>query len=481
MKTAHKPLLLGLALSLALAGGASAQVDFTKYYALGDSLTAGFVSYGLVQTYQVGSTPALIAKQAGVKIFQQPTVSEPGLPPLLYLKALVVTPFGVSPVITNKSGLGAPTNATLVGSYNNLGIVGANTNDVLTRTGNILNFQSDFLKAIAGQVGFAVPFADLVLRDGKTTAIQQAVGSGGTFFTVAIGSNDILGAVQVALPIDGVTMTPLPVFTQQYDTLLATLKSQRPNTKVMVATIQDVLPFVTTVKPYLVVPTTGAKVYLIGQNGLLTANDYLTLQASSLISQGIGVPTALGGTGLPLPEGSIDATGLHAGVIIRAAEATTIFQRILDLNSIIKSEAAKYGFGVVDLWAAYRNWNTYGADIGGVEVTTAFLTGGMFSYDGLHNQQIGYGLIANEWIKAINAQYNMAIPVVNLRPLALSATSVTSVEAANFVLDPEAGIRMIKSIMPNALTDQLVAAHGIHSRGPAAQPAPVAKPGVTPN
>jgi hypothetical protein len=471
MKTAHKALILGLALSLALAGGASAQVDFTKYIALGDSLAAGVVNYGSVKTYQDNSVPALIARQAGVASFQQPLVSEPGLPPLMELKKLSITPFGVSPTIAFKSGAGAPLNATLSGPYNNMGIDGANTNDLLTRTGNILNLSTDFGKYAQGLVGKNVPFSDLVLRDGKTTAIQQAIGGAGTFYTVNIGSNEVLGAALSAVAIDGVTMTPLANFTAQYDTLLGALKAQRPNAKVVVATVQDVIPFVTTVKPYLIVTTTGAKIPLLGENGVLTDNDFLTLQASALIAQGIGIPKALGGTGLPLPEGSIDATGLHAGVILRAAEMAAIGTRIAQMNAVIKSTAAKYSYGVVDVWAAFRDWNANGVMVGGVKLTTGFLTGGIFSLDGAHPQQIGYALLANEWIKAINAQYTMAIPLVSLRPFLRTAQAITTVQAASFVLDQATGIQMIKGYAPYALTDKLTVGRGVRNRGPAAEPA----------
>jgi lysophospholipase L1-like esterase len=476
MKTAHKALILGLALSLAVAGGASAQADFTKYIAFGDSLTAGVVSYGTVQTYHQNSVPALIARQAGVASFQQPLVSEPGLPPLMQLTKLSLTPFGVSPTITFKSGVGSPINATLSGPYNNLGIDGANTNDLMTRTGNILNLQADMLRYAQGQVGKVVPISDLVLRDGKTTAIQQAIGAGGTFYTITIGSNEVLGAALTAVVVDGITMTPLGTFQTQYHNLLAALKAQRPSAKVMVATVQDVLPFVTTVKPYLIVAATGQRIPLFGEAGVLTDNDYLTLQASSLIAQGIGIPTAAGGTGIPLPEGSIDATGLHAGVIIRAAEAATLFKRIADMNTVIKSQAQTFGYGVVDIWAAFRDWDAHGVIVGGVDVTTGFLTGGIFSLDGAHPQQLGYGLIANEWIKAINEQFGNALPMVSLRPLALSTQTATSVQAAGFVLDPATGMQMIKGYAPYALTDKLTPTRSLRNRGPVAEPALQAAP-----
>ena len=56
-----------LILALALGAGSTAafaQVDFTRYVALGDSLTAGFWSGGLISTVQVNSYPALLDRQA---------------------------------------------------------------------------------------------------------------------------------------------------------------------------------------------------------------------------------------------------------------------------------------------------------------------------------------------------------------------------------------------------------------------------------
>jgi len=445
---------LAIACVLLLFGSGSvlAQVDFTRYVALGDSLTAGVVSFGSVTTYQQTSYPALLAHQAGVTSFQQPLVSEPGLPPLLELKALNLTSQGVVPVIAMKSGSGTPTNATYQGVYNNLGIDGAATGDLLTRTGDILQLATDMGRYAAGQVGKVVPFSDLVLRDGQHTAIQLAYAAQPTFLTVWIGNNDVLGAALVATVIDGVTMTPVSVFTTQYQTLLGTLHTGTPNAKIVVATIPDcsAIPFVTTVKPYLINPSTGGHIPLIGGNGLLTESDFLTLQASSLIAQGIGVPQAAGGTGLPLPEGSVDQTGLHAGVILRAAEVAAINARIAELNQIIKQTAATMGAKVVDMNAVYNDILVHGRIVGGITLTSSFLTGGIFSYDGVHPQQIGYGIIANEFIKVLNTELGAGLPEVTLRPLLLGTQSATSVAAASFMFSSEAGIAMIKGSFPQA-------------------------------
>jgi hypothetical protein len=198
---------------------------------------------------------------------------------------------------------------------------------------------------------------------------------------------------------------------------------------------------------------------LIGEAGPLTESDYLTLYASSLLAKGIGIPRAAGGTGLPLPEGSFDPATmtLTAGVILRAGEMSALVQQIGQYNQAIKDVAASVGAKVVDINAVYRDWNANGVTIGGVKVTTAFLTGGMFSYDGVHPTGLGYALIAREWIKAINANYGATLPDIDLLPFFTGegAAASTTVLAANAVFSEQAAIAMIKGYAPYALTDKL--------------------------
>src|SRR3954462_11871129 len=111
-----KTLAGALALALLATGAAFGQpntgtADFTTYVALGDSLTAGFSSGSINQTYPVNSYPALIFRQAkGVSTnagFEQPLVSPPGLPGILVLRSLL--PVTITPSTTT----GAPINLTL--------------------------------------------------------------------------------------------------------------------------------------------------------------------------------------------------------------------------------------------------------------------------------------------------------------------------------------------------------------------------------
>src|SRR5437763_2213071 len=104
LRRTAKILILTLALA-AVAGAAFAQVDFNNYVALGDSLTAGFWSGGLVETVQVNSYPALLHRQATGSDagFEQPLVGAPGIPATLRLVHLVP-----SLVIAPAPGQGVP-------------------------------------------------------------------------------------------------------------------------------------------------------------------------------------------------------------------------------------------------------------------------------------------------------------------------------------------------------------------------------------
>ena len=458
MKNARKALLLGLVLSLAVAGGVSAQVDFTKYVAVGDSLTAGYASSGLAQYYQDYSYPRLIARQASPNFsaFQQPTVANPGINPVLMLQRLSPGPV----LVPSSSKPGAPKNILFVGPYNNLGIPGARVNDLLTKTGDATRLQNG--TATADTVMY-----DLILRDGKNPAINQAVAAAGTFYTVWAGNNDILGAAVYGHAQDQVTLTPVATFQTQYATLLGALKTNRPKAKVIVATIPDVaaIPFVTTVAPYNFLPT-GQKFYYLGENGPLTDGDYVTLSASALLAQGYGIP----GTGKLLPEGSFNpSTGvLVPGVILRAKEIADIKARTTALNDVIKALASSNGYVVADMNAFFAGVKAHGILYGGIKLSASFLTGGLFSYDGVHPQRVGYAVIANEFIETVNNYWGTAVPLVDIRPFLLGAAAVTSVEASKVIFSREAWMSLAANIAPDVNANWSTPGRTLRPRGPIA-------------
>ena len=459
MKTARKVLLLGLVLSLAVAGGASAQVDFTKYVAIGDSLTAGYASSGLAEYYQAYSYPSQIARLTMPGVFQQPIVANPGINPVLTLQRLAPSPV----LVPSGSAPGAPKNATLAGPYNNLGIPGSRAGDLLTRTG-------DIKRLLNGTTTADTVMYDLILRDGKNPAINQAIAAAGTFYTVWAGNNDVLGAAIYGLAMNGVTLTPVATFQTQYGTLLGALKANRPGAKVVVATIPDVtaIPFVTAVAPYNFT-STGQKFYYLGEAGPLKDGDYLTLSASALLAQGYGIP----GTGKLLPEGSfLPPATVVPGVILRADEISAIKARTVELNGVINAVAGANGYAVADMNAFFADIKAHGILFGSIKLTPSFLTGGLFSYDGVHPQRIGYAVVANKFIETINSTWGTAVPSIDMRPLMLGATAVTSVEAPSVVFSREAWMSLAEIVAPDVKADWSAAGRKLRSRGPIALPGP---------
>lgn len=460
MRHARKACILGVA-ALLLAGSAFAQADLTKYVALGDSLTAGYASAGLAKIYQDHSYPLILSQQFGMATFQQPTISDPGIPQVLELKALNVVNGSIVPTIGLKgTAPGAPTNATYAGIYNNLGVPGAKAGDLLTKTG-------DITKPATGIIDPNTIMYDLVLRfpvipgtSTPGTAIAQGIGAAGTFYTVWIGNNDVLNAALTGVALDGVTLTPTATFQTQYTTLLGALRQSRPSAGIVVGTIPDVgaIPFVTTVKPYVTLPT-GSRLYLFGEAGQLTDADFVTLGASSLIQAGYGLSPAM-----PLPEGSIDATGLHAGVILRAAEIAAIRARTTELNTVITGVASTVGAEVFDANAFFADIVAHGYIVGGVRLSASFLTGGMFSYDGVHPQSLGYAVVANEMIRTINAAYGTEVPEVDFRPFFGGAQAATMPLANDTVFSLEAYKSLLQTMAPEALTDRLGTGRSIRPR-----------------
>ena len=62
---------------------------------------------------------------------------------------------------------------------------------------------------------------------------------------------------------------------------------------------------------------------------------------------------------------------------------------------------------------AYFKNITSGIQWNGEVYNAQFVTGGFYSLDGYHPNQKGYALIANEFIRAINAKYKSTIPQIN--------------------------------------------------------------------
>ncbi|HKI01694.1 MAG TPA: SGNH/GDSL hydrolase family protein [Thermoanaerobaculia bacterium] len=431
-----------LALALLTAGAAFGQADFSKYVALGDSLTAGFSSGSINRNFQVNSYPALLYRQftGNTTGFEQPLVSAPGLPGILTLQRLAPTP-----QIVPSAGSGQPLNLNLQRPYDNMAVPGARVHDLLAKTAS----------TSAGDP------TDLILRRTSFTQLQQGLSLRPTFVTLWIGNNDALAAATSGI-VNDQTLTPLASFEADYRAIAGAIAAS--GARFAVANIPNVtsIPFVTTLTRFIPNPATGqpaiingSPVPLLGPNGPLQAGDFVLLTASSVLAQGFGIPTALGGNGQPLPD----------SVVLSAAEAATIRDRVNNYNAVIRAVATERNAAFVDANTVLQNLATGGISVGGVTYTGAFLSGGVFSYDGVHPTAFGYAYIANLFIDAINDKFGTDVEPVNLFPFVFGTASATaalqldSAAAGNvwgvpFVFTSEARRNLLQSLgVPKSIVD----------------------------
>ena len=458
----------------------SGEADFSKYVALGNSLTSGYRDGSLYADGQRESYPAMIAEQmqkAGGGTFTQPLVPDniggfTNVPGFRGKLTLQVVNGALTPVYsTAVSALDR-----LTGTYNNMGVPGAKSFHLVA---------SGYGDMAGLAAGTANPYFVRFVSSSTTSVLEDAKAQNPTFFSLWIGNNDVLSYATsggVGTNQTGNTnprtyssndITDPNVLAGSIRTVLEGMKSVGA-TKGVIANIPNVtsIPFFTTV-PYNAVPLNEAyaatlnaqlvgrlkpvltalgqgdrlKTLVVGQNPLLIKDETLTnlsAQITSVLTSN-GVPAALAsfiGTTygqarhatsedlILLSTKSVintDVTGVSApfnkqGItypledkyVLTKSEVAEI-QRATDAyNTHIKALAEVYGLAFVDANAKMIELGkNSGIQYNGVTYSTAFVTGGSFSLDGVHLTGRGYAVIANEFIKAINAKYKSTLPQVN--------------------------------------------------------------------
>lgn len=408
--------VIALMLVVAAPGFAAARgkADFSTFVTLGDSLTLGVSNQATVVTHQQFSWPAVLARQVGLRTdcdpndvakicFQQALISEPGFLPELVL--LSISPVGIG----LKPGRGAPMNSGLGRSFNNLAVDGAEIADALQVDGD-------------GNEAFSAPF---VLRNlGSMT--DQAVRLNPTFIGMWFGADDFFGPLQAGSPSG---LTPLANFTRDYAAVLDKLIAGAPNAGFVAGNLPaDVrkFPFVNVVPTVLINPATGTPVLdsagkpipLIadlggGNFGQLPPGSAILFTAASLLRTGYGIPAALKPLLPPLPD---IGKPLPAEAVLTPDEISAFITRIGEYNATINTLATARNIPVADL-NGFFNRAAAGILAGPFTFNLGYLSGGLVSIDSAHPTDLGYVLIANEFIRTINRAYGTRIPVASITQL----------------------------------------------------------------
>lgn len=363
--------------------------SFARFHAVGDNYTAGMQNGGLVEGFQRATWAAVLAQAAKAPAHAIPTISENGIPQLMYVSDFSVPTIDVLP------DQGEPTNTTYPGIYHNLGIPGATLNQLLNQDASFPVQQN--------------PFFGIVLRNpGLGSAVTQAAGAQPSLLAVWAGWMDAFGGASKGT---NLALTPPASFEADYRSMMDTFAGAAD--AVVAANLPGMtdLPYFSTLPPVVVNPETREPV-LIGGNpvpligivngspGQLPLTSLVLLPAAPLMRQGTGIPTALGGTGEPLPD----------TVIVDPTERADITTTIGQYNTVIDTVCENRGIPVVDMEALFERMSSTGFDMRGETYTSAYLESSLFGVDGLHPNSIGYYVIALEFIGVINASFGAAIP-----------------------------------------------------------------------
>jgi hypothetical protein len=193
------------------------------------------------------------------------------------------------------------------------------------------------------------------------------------------------------------------------------------------------IPFVTTVPPVVVNPATGQPavingqtIPLLGPSGPLGPGARPTLAATAFLAQGIGIPAALGGRATV--SGGVCQNCLPDEAVLDEGEIALIRSRVDANNAAIEEICRAAGVPVVDIHRLLDEVAAGERVVGGIPLTSSFLTGGVFSYDGVHPTDLGYAVTANEWIRVIN-QNGGRLEEVDLEPFLRVRTAAAAATA----------------------------------------------------
>lgn len=258
---------------------------------------------------------------------------------------------------------------------------------------------------------------------GTSTLLQQAVNQDPTFFVMWPGLQDMYDwASNGGTPAD---LDPA-AFRQKLDSILGALTAN--GSKGAIANLPDIshMPFFTTIPTRSltldqqladslnqIYALGGLNVgFVEGDNGFIVADPNEAQGLRQLTDDDYFTLT------VPLDSMRCFFMGVLFNLIpdrysLLADEIAQLRGWIDQMNTAIADLAAQYDLALVDLRSYYQRLDA-GIVVDAIDFNTTFVSGGFFSLDGFTVTPRGAGLIANEYISAINAHYDASIPPVRV-------------------------------------------------------------------
>ena len=372
-------------------------LDLSSYVALGDSYSAGYVDGALGRETQVESLPAILAQQfalAGGGAFKQPlmpegksiggtAIDEQGTLNGYFQLQVVNQQLTPVPTVGDMEVFGDIVGDQ--GPFNNMAVPGAKASHLLTPL---------FSTPEVGNPYF-VRFAS---NPGQSSVLSDALRAQPTFFSLWIGGNDVLTSAIAGGSDD---ITPKEEVAADIKLLVEQLAAEgRPGAIANIPSI-EALPYFSFAGPQLAAILPAAILVQdpseeAGFRALRTGEKVL-LPALQKLGEGYGQVAK------PLP----------AQFFLSLDELNDISLAIAGYNEVIAEAAAEHNLALVDMHGMMERLKT-GMVVDGNNYSSTFISGQVLSLDGIHATPRGYAIIANEFIRAINAKYSASVPLVNV-------------------------------------------------------------------
>lgn len=403
-------------------------IDFSRFVAIGDSITAGYADGALYYKGQVNAYPNLIARQYQSiypLVFRQALVDKQSAGiGFIGRSKLVLVPDEQHP--KNKWGrlsyLSETGDRSILsenhyhssGPFHNLAVPGAKAAHLLA---------SGYGDPAKGTDNYNPFFTRLASDPAKASVLGDALNLHPTFFTMLIGNNDILsyamhgGTDDVMTPTDG---KPGEGFAATLHYILEKLTEH--GAKGILATLPDLttIPFFNTIA-YDQLLLEKQEAMLLNEHYAGGGLEFKTGKNAFIIDAGTHgqvVPRQMQTGEMVLCEIMQDPlrTDYLSGRLpipksyyLTTTEIAQIKSRIVAYNDVITELAAEKGLGLIrlnQLLAHAKPDRFYDARLRAIHYTET----GAFSLDGIHINAMGQALLANEFIKAIYRTYGLKIP-----------------------------------------------------------------------
>ena len=404
-------------------------IDVTKYVSIGNSITAGYADNALYYDAQIVSYPNLIAQQfkmIGAGNFIQPLVPATSAGIGFALNArYVLAPktdcagmTSLAPVYSAVSGdlniFG--TSVAAQGPFNNMSVPGLKT------TTTIYPGYGDYTRGVGNFNPF---FTRMTTQPQSASILSDAMVQNPTFFSLLIGNDDVMSYALAGAAADAITPSEGPIgygFNASLDLIANTLTAG--GAKGVIANI----PHINSIPYFTTIPYNGLVLNETYAAGLSAAYAQLGISfsagANGFIIEDETAPAGLRQIKqeemvlLSIPQDSLKCAGwgslkpIPNKYVLTKKEIAQINEAVSAYNTKIKLVADAKGLAFADV-NTFMNHARTGTIYNGIGMNAQYVSGGIFSLDGVHLTPIGNALLANEFIKVINSKYGSSIPQVD--------------------------------------------------------------------